>query len=179
MPVQRNMSGVASYNAEQNKQARACLRDALSILMRQKPYDSISVTELCDKAGVSRSAFYSNFGTLGAVFKEIAQSLISEITEKIEVLQRHNSLAWYERFFALVEQNIEIYQIIAQSPLLLEKYLEVSNEIILDHDWLTEKDRIHRLAFNGAIQNATFRWIRDGRKESAQTIAAWCYEFLG
>ena len=82
MPV-KNMDGVALYNEKQNEIVRQCLRDALVILMKQKKYDTISISELCRKAGVSRSGFYNNFSALADVFKEIARTFIQEITEKM------------------------------------------------------------------------------------------------
>ena len=174
----RNMNGIALYNKKQNAQVKESLRTALTILMKEKRYDSISVSELCKKAGVSRAAFYNNFSALSDVFAEIARTLISEINEKIQPFQRNNSREWYERFFELVKLNSAVYAIIVLSEGLKEKYLEVSNEIILAHDWIDEKEKCRRLIFNGAIQNVAFRWIRDGMKLSRKEIAAWCYGFL-
>lgn len=177
MPV-KNMDGVALYNEKQNEIVRQCLRDALVILMKQKKYDTISISELCRKAGVSRSGFYNNFSALADVFKEIARTFIQEITEKNAPFQNHNSLKWYERFFELVELHANDYRVIVSSAGLREKYLDVSNEIMLDHDWIDEKEACRRLAFNGAIQNVAFQWIKDDMKLSRKKMATWCYHFL-
>ena len=40
------------------------ITDALLILMKQKPLSEINVSELCNKAGVSRVSFYRNFTSL-------------------------------------------------------------------------------------------------------------------
>ena len=139
MSVTRIMSGVAAHNAEQNQQIRKSLAEALQILMSQKEYNSISISELCKKAGVSRTAFYNNFSTLSDVFEEVARTFITEINEKITPLQAHNSLEWYENFFRLVEQNSQSYLTIRKAG-FQGKYLEITNDIILAHDRLTEKE---------------------------------------
>lgn len=40
------------------------ITDALLILMKKKPLSEINVSELCNKAGVSRVSFYRNFTSL-------------------------------------------------------------------------------------------------------------------
>ena len=177
MSVKRNMSGVAAHNAEQNLMIRRSLSKALQILMKQKDCASISVSELCKKAGVSRTAFYNNFSAVSEVFEEVARSFIKEINEKISPWQMKNSLSWYENFFRLVEQNEESYLTIRKAG-FQGKYLEITNDIILAHENLSEEEKFRRLAFNGAIQNVAFRWMEEGRKESAEQIAARCWSVI-
>ncbi|MGN1093953.1 MAG: TetR/AcrR family transcriptional regulator, partial [Candidatus Neoclostridium sp.] len=55
--------GLRRHNAELNKIVRESLQTALVVLLRQKEYSKISITELCKKAGVSRMAFYNNYQT--------------------------------------------------------------------------------------------------------------------
>ncbi|MDR0381953.1 MAG: TetR/AcrR family transcriptional regulator, partial [Oscillospiraceae bacterium] len=41
--------------------SKTLIMDALHSLMKTKPFDEISITEIADKAGVSRLTFYRNF----------------------------------------------------------------------------------------------------------------------
>ena len=59
MTVKKNVLGLISYNKELNYAIKEALQDALILLMKEKQYRSISITELCKKAGVSRMAFYN------------------------------------------------------------------------------------------------------------------------
>lgn len=45
------------YNAEQNKITKESILGALMSLMEKKDFKNISITELSQKAGVSRMAF--------------------------------------------------------------------------------------------------------------------------
>ena len=46
--------------SKQSTFLKLCLADSLILLMRKKPYGEIAVTDICEKAGVSRSTFYRN-----------------------------------------------------------------------------------------------------------------------
>ena len=67
------------YSAESNSLVRDCLKGALLTLIREKSYKGISVSELCRKAGVSRMAFYRNYGVIDDLFREAAEDLSGEI----------------------------------------------------------------------------------------------------
>lgn len=45
------------------------ITEALLLMMKKKPYNDISVTVLCEKAGVTRMSFYRNFNTKEDVLK--------------------------------------------------------------------------------------------------------------
>lgn len=46
------------------------ITDALLILMKQKNYKDITVTEICEKAGVTRMSFYRSFKTKDDILKK-------------------------------------------------------------------------------------------------------------
>ena len=48
-------------NADAHILVMESLTEALIQLMRKKPLAEIKISELCDKAGVSRVSFYRNF----------------------------------------------------------------------------------------------------------------------
>ncbi|MBQ9609478.1 MAG: TetR/AcrR family transcriptional regulator [Lachnospiraceae bacterium] len=52
-----------NQNEIKNSIVKECLTDALFMLMEKKKFDKISITELCEKAGVSRLSFYRNYNS--------------------------------------------------------------------------------------------------------------------
>ena len=46
------------------------ITDALLLLMQRKDYKDISITELCEKAGVTRMSFYRNFESKEDILKK-------------------------------------------------------------------------------------------------------------
>ena len=55
------------------------LHESLLDLLDQRPIDKISITELCEHAGINRSTFYAHYESVRDVIAEIE----SEITEKV------------------------------------------------------------------------------------------------
>ena len=44
-----------------NKFIKKCIKDSLLILMNEKNFKDITITEITEKAGVSRMAYYRNY----------------------------------------------------------------------------------------------------------------------
>ena len=54
------MQKSSSHN-KQVQRTKSWIFDSLMLLMHEKPYDSITVSDIADKAGVARPTFYRNF----------------------------------------------------------------------------------------------------------------------
>lgn len=62
---------------EQSAQRQRLLEQALLEAMAERPYDSISISDLCTQAGVPRKAFYRYFsGKEGALYSLIDHTLL-------------------------------------------------------------------------------------------------------
>lgn len=66
-----------------NRQAKlvtkSCLQTALIKLLNKKDINEISVSELTRRAGVSRTAFYSNYQTVDDVLAEMIDQKLTEV----------------------------------------------------------------------------------------------------
>lgn len=58
------------------------LTDALLSLLKEKPLAEISISELCDQAGVGRTSFYRNFEEKEDIIKAHIQQLFHEWTDR-------------------------------------------------------------------------------------------------
>ncbi|NMM98682.1 TetR/AcrR family transcriptional regulator [Bifidobacterium olomucense] len=80
----RRLATLHRNNEESNAFVRECIEAALIQLMETKPFESITVTDIAKRAGVSRNAYYRNYtskeaildGFLSAIFERINQSLL-------------------------------------------------------------------------------------------------------
>ena len=55
------------------------LRHALSELMKVKPYEDISVIEICDTAGIKRTTFYRHFADKRAFLMDAVEKVADEL----------------------------------------------------------------------------------------------------
>ena len=95
------LKGLKQYAFELNEEIKNSLKKALIILMNEMNYENISITLLCNKAGVSRTAFYNNFQTKNDLLKEIVIDLNTKLLIQVGSPYRKNtSYDWYVNFFS-------------------------------------------------------------------------------
>ena len=73
-------------------ETRACITKALVKLTQEKALSSISVTELCQAAGVSRMAFYRNYDSKEGVFTARLEEVIADYARVTEPLLKAGTL---------------------------------------------------------------------------------------
>ncbi len=170
--------GLYSHNQELNKITIESTVGALLKLMENKNYYEISVTEICEKAGISRNAFYKNFGTKDNVFKRLVVDFNKEIVKTIgSPFNIKVNLAWYQQFFKLIERESKILKLLIASS-FQNIYLETVNKILTTNTNLDAETKYKRIMWNGAIQNIVTNWIKSDMKESSEEIARICYDKL-
>jgi AcrR family transcriptional regulator len=71
------------YSGKPNRQVertRSWIFDAVMILMDEKPYNKITVSDICEKAGIARPTFYYNFDDKDdVILKYLNNSLTTEL----------------------------------------------------------------------------------------------------
>ena len=67
-------------NKSESKYFNTAVRmdNALISLLKKKPLEYITVSELCTEAGVNRSTFYLHYETIEDILEETARYLIEE-----------------------------------------------------------------------------------------------------
>ena len=71
-----------------NQKNKAITRESIEISLRQlfekKDFIKITISELVERAGVSRAAFYHNYGSKEEILKSIFQSSIAKIAKSLD-----------------------------------------------------------------------------------------------
>lgn len=129
--VTSKLSGLKAHSQEINKISKESLITSLILLMKQKPYDKITISELCIKAGVSRTAFYGNFKTKDDLLTLYVLNMNTELINKIgSPFRNDTSLDWYINLFQVIKDNSEILILIFKAG-FQKKYLEILNSMVL------------------------------------------------
>lgn len=170
--------GLKKHSEELNKVVVESLEGALLNLIEKKPYEQISITELCAKAGVSRTSFYSNFNTKDEVLKKIVVELQKELGERIgSPFRQPVNLEWYKGLFKLVKERANILKPIFSAG-FQNKYQELVNGVILRHNNMQQGEIYLRLLWSGGIINAVVHWLATDMIEPIDDIAAICNQHL-
>lgn len=88
-----------------------CITSALLEMMSKKPFNSITITALTKRAGVSRVSFYRNFESKEDVLQKHLKRLLDEWFKKYEGKTDFNwSKATFEYFYANKDLYIMLYR---------------------------------------------------------------------
>lgn len=166
-----------SKGSESNRLAKEYIVTALVELMKTKEYDSISITDIAKKAGVSRMAYYRNYTSKD----DILNKYIEEVGESIHqmIAESNSSAVPFDYFYAL------FVQLGKYSDLAIVSYRAHLGELILAalvknmfitfpprRDCATE--RYQRFFLAGAFYNVFIEWLKGGLTESPADMARIC-----
>lgn len=164
------------HNEEINKFVNECIIDALLLLLKEKPCEKISVTELCKRAGVSRMAYYSNFSSIEDVLDKAIFKMHVEMIEKIgSPFRKACKEEWYIALFEYIKASSPTLMLIFEAG-YKHRYLSIVNDIALKDKTLSEKMKYQRLMWAGAIVNVAINWIDSGLKDDIYKMARFCLE---
>ena len=83
---------------------------ALIALMEEKPLDKIKVTELTQRAGISRSTFYSYYDSVYDVLQDIEDDFLSHIVDERKVGVENNASVIAENF-SYIRDNLKTFPV--------------------------------------------------------------------
>lgn len=179
MTDNKNISGLINYNKELNLSIKEAIQEALVELMKNNEYNSITITALCKKAGVSRMAFYNNYKTIDNVIKSIVNDVNDEIVNTLGSPFRDGITEdWYLKLFYTVEENKNFLKLMFNADFKY-RYLEMINEFVLHNiNTISLEEKNYRLLWAGGIVNRIIKWIDDELLESPEELASFCFNNL-
>ena len=162
-------------NEESNRITKEALQTAIILLLKNKEYEKISITDIANKAGVSRSAFYRNYQSKDELVKDACKTIRSEIVKTVsEDIYRNDKMTWYRNFFTTIKENEDYFQI------YLDTGLPIEDELVLNTVFPPEDatDHYRNVAKEGAFINILINWFNNKMEESPEEMAKICLEIL-
>lgn len=160
-------------------ETRECITKALIKLSATKHLSSISITELCQVAGVSRMAFYRNYDSKEDVLSTRLEELIADYALVTEPLLKAGTL-WYDlghlsTCFEFFKNNASLMDCLFRcgfAGLLVDS---ISSFLIGRHGNGTPEGNYILTAFAGSLCACYPLWAKRGFQESPTKMA----ELLG
>ena len=114
--------------------SRKMIRHAFMELLREKPYEKITATDIIQRADINRSTFYAHYPDVRGIMDEI----MAEITQMFRaMLQSMDFTVFFEdpmpilrEVMEFVRRNQEIYQMLLQSSVALEQLEQLKKVLI-------------------------------------------------
>lgn len=171
------MSKVNANNVELKNMTKEAITTALFILMQQNPYREISITDICERAGVSRNAFYRNY----TVKDEIVRLYLFHITEEYRKHLRSLSPITYHQLFSELfthlEKNKPLARLILNAGL---EYLLIDVFFKSFRDFAENDKRkpMYYLSFlSGAVYTTYIHWLCNDQPETPEQVSDMICKF--
>ena len=152
--------------------------EALLILMSQKRFQDISITELCRKAGTSRMAFYRNFNFLLDVLVGHLDTLFEQYVEEMSSMSFKGAFDFALKLFEYHERHKRFLKLLMKSGLqtiLLErfdKYLVKIFENLLHREIQEFSESYFRVEFiSGGLYKILVAWLSQNSRQPANAMA--------
>ena len=170
-----------------NTVVRRSLAIALLKFMESTPFADISVTELTQKAGVSRMGYYRNYDSKLALLKDY----LAQIEDDFPFIDL--TAASEGEFYAFLRQVFDyLSKFELSTKILLNQGFEglildtlLNSKIFVEYrkkqsltcqatTALQDKSREYNLVFaSGMLYHTYIHWVRQGQTETPQQLASW------
>lgn len=148
-------------NEESHLETMVCIREALIVLLQNKQYSDISMTDIIKKSGVSRSGVYKNYKSKDEIMFDIYKEPIDDVISALD-----NS----------VFENMEM---IFRTGKKHEKAIKSILDAGLEHNLLTMMNKRYEdvtvsfyiTIWIGIIYNSFIEWAKTGMSEPVEKTA--------
>ena len=170
--------------SQTNIQVKQDMYKALLRIMGEKPFSSISVSDITSEANVSRMSFYRNYNAIEDILMEhlgeVVEQYRVEDVEKSEegkqkILCRKSYMLHCFKFFYLHREFIDALITAGMGDLFLAKITEYLIEKWVDQEKETRKETLRVSAFAGAIYNMYRQWSNGDFQELPEDVAEILY----
>ncbi|MDR6549420.1 TetR/AcrR family transcriptional regulator [Paenibacillus qinlingensis] len=161
--------------------SKLALREALLSLMAQKPFSTISITEIVECANYNRGTFYANYESKEELLDEVIDNLTLQLLqsfrapyEHVEVFRINELTATSVQIFEHFYQNAGIYTVLTKSdvlPKLKEKMFTALKKITQEELIYSEQDtaidqELLSIYAIHALLGLIFHWVESDFKYS-------------
>lgn len=164
------------------KYTREWTFEALTKLLETKKFEDIKITEIINKAGISRATFYRNFNTKDDIVKikvkVFFENFYNDIIESFQQANPEDEFFLISSFFKRIDEEEKFVETVIKSKL---EYLMVEGILKLIN---LHKDLFYSIvAINKKAEDYTMeivassawtllsKWHRSGKEESPQELS--------
>ena len=152
-------------------------------IMKEKGFDSISVSEVADRSGISRATFYRLFDSTRDVLQYICDSIEEKARNeynKHEISTAYDLAIFAFNFIFQCSDDIEAILKSGKQEMLYRSFQEFFNGFMpLEEDITGKTEMVYiKEAMNAGLASILFVWLKRGKKESAEDLLAIFKNFM-
>ena len=151
------------------------LADALQRIMAKKPYHSISVSEICREAEVSRQTYYTLFNSKESIISYILNKKCPYEPEENEDMMRQICRSY--RYY--LEEHADVLCVLVENDLIDLLYDEFYNGLMACDHFLAEQSEEYRSYVSdfvaGGYTSIARSYVRTGAKTTSEMLDRMIY----
>ena len=171
--------------ADRVEQTKKNISLALYALLLRKPYDEISVSDICRKADISRVSFYHYYDKKDDIIVQFSDEKFAEFFDdftKLESLTFEDLIIEMFKFLKKNSRQLTILRYAQKENILLEQFYSYGRYIFsnnLTSKILENKDNRFLVPFLvGGLFQVIMRWLDEGMTSSPEEIAQSVFEIV-
>lgn len=161
-------------NNKRSKVTRSKFKDAMINLMETNHISEISITALCNKAGLNRSTFYSHFENQMDVLREIENDVYEQLKAYLPYYEPDNYKQALVMSLEFIKNNNEVVKV-----LLSDNGNQSFKSMIAELSLCTNKDvydknsafKYHRIFNINGFIGVIIYWLNNGMNESVEDMS--------
>lgn len=166
-----------SYDQEQRQLSQESLQLALFSLMKNQLFATITIRELCKKAGISRMAFYRNYNSKEEVVVDYFKNYVQPFYQYLSNQKEKEPVAITRAFFEYVDRHTELFAVLIKSGvenLLIKEFTQFVSQFYLDNVQSIPFEGDYAFYWNSFISaglyNMTIEWIKNDKETSIDLL---------
>ncbi len=173
--MKKEMTALKLSNEEINRITKDSIQEALVYLLSKKDINDISVTEIVNKAGVSRTAYYRNYQSKEDILKDFSMNVFNLIFSQLDREDfAKDPKNWYRFIFQQIKNNSRIVKLVVKARLYNgTEFLPHS-----DFSMLTIKEQYQIYAMESALVHLIQKWVEDDFDLSVDELTELCFELF-
>lgn len=166
-------------NQKAQKSQKAIV-NAILQLLKEMPFEQITVKAITDKAKLSRRTFYRNFSNKTEIIDELILGIWQDYLDEIKKKPDYKLYNVVYTFFNVVVKHQEMLEILHNQGLLISALNKVNEHLplvlkvqIRNETTLSNSDASYLAAFiGGGMISLVIEWFDQGAQEAPAAIAA-------
>ncbi|WP_058308103.1 TetR/AcrR family transcriptional regulator [Gracilibacillus massiliensis] len=175
-----------SINLDRRKKyTRMVLKNSFIQLLNEKAFSSITVKEICTRADINRSTFYTHYTDQFDLLYQIEAEIIEEMNKYLNeynFVEEEESIEMTEKLLEYIKNRKEICQTLLHrntGTSFEKRVMDIAREFLLNkaiNMKTTEASYLSTFIISGAL-HVIKEWLANDTKESPRHIAEMISQF--
>lgn len=162
-------------NEESNKITRECIEIAFMDLLSEKNMDKITISEIAQKAGVSRSALYRNYNSKDAILEATFENILDYTKDFSWILITGTQPAeLYRSIFEKIQREAHVFGLIIKSGVPIKNFTNMKTLIAGQFPQANNQTRQILLGWESMFFSIIMDWFTDDMNEDIDSMVELC-----